>query len=143
MKVSTKGQYGIRAMFDLANHYEDGPVPINRIAAHQSVSVAYLEQLFAALRKAGLVNSIRGAQGGFELAKLPEDITLGEILRTLEGEIAPVKCVASGSACENSGACPSQYIWKRLNDKVNEAIDSITLQDMLEEYRATQVDGCQ
>ncbi|MGI6169031.1 MAG: RrF2 family transcriptional regulator [Christensenellales bacterium] len=138
MKVSTKGQYGIRAMFDLANQYEQGPVPINRVAAHQGVSVAYLEQLFAVLRKAGLVNSVRGAQGGFELAKLPKDITLGEILRALEGEMAPVKCVTGGTTCEKSGTCPSQYIWQRLNDKVNAATDSITLQNMLEEYQATQ-----
>jgi Rrf2 family cysteine metabolism transcriptional repressor len=140
MKVSTKGQYGIRAMFDLAFCYGQGPVPISKIAANQKISVAYLEQLFAKLRRAGLIRSVRGAQGGYELAKKPGDILFGNILRTLEGEVTPIRCVIDEGTCENTKSCPSWLIWKRLNDKVNEAIDSISLQDVLDDHE--HLDAC-
>lgn len=138
MKVSTKGQYGIRAMFDLATYYGKGPVPISKIAAHQGVSIAYLEQLFSVLRKAGVIESVRGAQGGFTLTKRPEEITLGDILIPLEGQLAPVKCVSHNEECESISKCPSWIIWKKLNDRINGVLDSITLGDILNEYEAAE-----
>ena len=138
MKISTKGQYGVRAMFDLAMCYGQGPVSISKIAGNQEISVAYLEQLFSTLRKAGLIHSIRGAQGGFELAKPPGEISIGAVLLPLEGEIAPVKCVRDEVVCSSSCACPSRLIWKNLNDKVNCLLDSISLQDMIDEYKKVQ-----
>ena len=138
MKVSTKGLYSIRAMFDLATLYGEGPVPISRIAAHQSVSIPYLEQLFSVLRKEGLINSVRGVQGGFELTKSPGEITLGDILLPLEGQVAPVKCVSHNEECDSIIGCPSRVIWKTLNDKINGVLDSVTLQDMIDECKAQE-----
>ena len=94
MKLSTKGRYGLRAMIDLARYSEKEPVSIGSVAARQEISERYLEQLVALLKKAGLVKSIRGASGGYVLAKKPSEISVGDILRALEGSLEPVKCAA-------------------------------------------------
>ena len=107
MKLSTKGRYGLRAMIDLARYSEVEPVSINSIAARQNISERYLEQLVALLRKAGLVKSIRGATGGYILAKDAAEISVGDILRALEGSLEPVKCAAfySEEGCMASDGC--------------------------------------
>lgn len=133
MRISSKGRYGTRAMFDLALHRGDGPQPIRAIAARQGLSEQYLEQLFGKLRAAGLVSSSRGAQGGYELSRPPDRITVGEVLRALEGPIAVAKCL-EGAACERSGTCASRAIWQRVNDSINLVVDGITLGDMLADY---------
>lgn len=137
MKLSTKGRYGLRAIIDLAMNATEGPVPISSIAERQSLSESYLEQLMAKLKKAGLVTSIRGAQGGYFLAKPSSEISVGDILRALEGDINPVECVgltADGKLkCRNSSLCVSKYVWKRINDSITETVDAIMLDALLAE----------
>ncbi|RKD34621.1 RrF2 family transcriptional regulator [Thermohalobacter berrensis] len=137
MKLSTKGRYGLRAMFELAKYYGKGPIPLRNIANKQSVSDNYLEQLIAVLKKEGLVNSVRGAQGGYMLAKQPKEITVGEILRALEGNIAPTDCAVEDEefTCEREKHCVTKVVWVKIRDSVNEVIDSITLQDMIDEEK--------
>jgi Rrf2 family protein len=137
MKLSTKGRYGVKAMLDLALHADEGPVALKSIAERQDISENYLEQLFAVLRKAGHIKSIRGAQGGYILAHSPDKITIGNILRTLEGSLAPVECVVEEEPlkCTRSESCVTKLIWEKIRDKINDVVDSITLKDLIEEYR--------
>ena len=131
MKLSTQGQYGVRAMYDLAQLYGGAPQSVKCIAERQGIPEAYLEQLIAPLRKAGLVLSIRGAQGGYILAKEPAAISVGAILRALEGPLAATECVVS--ECERANGCAMHALWLRIHRGVNEVMDSISLQDMLED----------
>lgn len=137
MKLSTKGRYGVKSMLDLALHNGEGPVALKSIAERQDISENYLEQLFATLRKAGHVKSIRGAQGGYVLAHNPQNITIGSILRSLEGSLAPVECVVEKDPmkCSKSDNCVTKMVWEKIRDKVNEAVDSITLADLIDEYK--------
>ncbi|WP_026475808.1 RrF2 family transcriptional regulator [Alkaliphilus transvaalensis] len=136
MKLSTKGRYGLKAMYDLAIHYGDGPIALKNIAERQRISDHYLEQLIANLRKAGLVKSVRGAQGGYMLAYPPEKITVGSIIRTLEGPLGPSDCVLEEDAtnCDNAECCVTRVIWEKIRISISDVIDSITLQDMVEDY---------
>lgn len=135
MKLSTKGRYGLKAMFELALHYGEGPIPLKNVAESQGISEHYLEQLIAVLRKNGLVQSVRGSQGGYMLIEAPRKITVGDIIRVLEGEIAPADCVTEDSnACERENKCVTKLVWIKIRDSINEVIDSITLEDMLEDY---------
>lgn len=135
MRISTKGGYGIRAMFELAMAHGQGPVPLKVIAANQSISENYLEQLMGMLRKAGLVNGIRGARGGYELALAPEEIRVGDVIRALEGPISPVSCVDQDGVtdCDRVGTCPTRNLWKQLRDSMTEVLDSTTLADLCQE----------
>lgn len=136
MKLSTRGRYGLKAMFQLALHYGKGPIPLNVIASQQDLSENYLEQLFSALRKEGLIKSVRGAQGGYMLAKPPEKITVGSVLRVLEGNMAPVECVIDDTViCDKEESCVTKLVWMKIKDSINSVIDSITLQDMLNEQK--------
>lgn len=132
MKLSTRGEYGLRAMLELARRYGEGPVSLKGIAQRQDISEHYLEQLVSGLRKAGLVRSTRGAQGGYMLAKKPEEITVGDIIRVLEGPIAPMECVSEKEPpeCERVHDCITRTIWARVRDSINQVLDSITLADM-------------
>lgn len=132
MRLSTRGEYGVRAMHDLAQRYQSGPVPLNSIAERQKISRDYLEQLIASLRKAGLVRSVRGSQGGYELARDPSHISIGEILRILEGPVGPVECLDAGSAevCDQMGECAARTVWLRLRESINEVLDATTLADL-------------
>ncbi|NLM14214.1 MAG: Rrf2 family transcriptional regulator [Epulopiscium sp.] len=136
MKLSTKGRYGLKAMVDLAIHSQDKHIALRHIAERQDISEHYLEQLIAVLRKAGLVKSIRGAQGGYSLAVPPEEITVGDILRALEGSLAPVDCVSENvtTECAEWDCCVTRTVWKKIGDKINEVVDSITLQDLIKDY---------
>ena len=142
MKLSSKGRYGVKSMLDLALHNGEGPVALKSIAERQDISENYLEQLFATLRKAGQVKSIRGAQGGYILAHDPKTITIGSILRVLEGSLAPVDCVLEDDPikCSKADRCVTKIVWKKIRDKVNEAVDSITLYDLIEEYKKSNTD---
>ena len=134
MRLSTRGRYGLKAMFQLARHYGEGPIPLNSIASAQELSENYLEQLVSSLRKAGLLNSVRGAQGGYMLAKPPNNITVGNILRVLEGDMAPADCVIdNANGCEREESCVTKLVWMQIRDSINQVIDSISLQDMLDE----------
>lgn len=136
MRLSTKGRYGVTAMFDLAIKYGQGPVSIKEISKSQDISESYLEQLFALLRKSGLIKSVRGAQGGYILANDPADISVGDIIRVLEGSMAPTDCVIEDSPahCAKSSTCVTRDIWLEIRDKINDVIDDITLANMVDNY---------
>ena len=135
MKLSTRGRYGIHAMYDLAVNYGDGPQSIKCIAERQNIPEAYLEQLIAMLRRAKLVISNRGAQGGYRLAREPREITVGDVLRALEGGLNLVDCLEEDDACGKSCACPSRIVWMKIRDGLNQVVDGITLQDMMGEQK--------
>ena len=141
MKLSTKGRYGIHAMYDLAQYGSDTPQPIKSIAERQNIPEAYLEQLIGQLRRSGLVKSVRGAQGGYLLSRSPAEITVGEVLRTLEGELAVVDCLMEEDACHKACSCPTRVVWKKLRDGLNQIVDGITLQDMLDDYERMSAEG--
>ncbi len=134
MKLSTRGRYGIQAMYDLARNAESGPQSIKAIAEREGIPEAYLEQLIAPLKRAGLVTSTRGAQGGYTLARAPEEITVGDVLRALEGGLNLVECLEEEEACGKSCACASRIVWMKLRDGLNAIVDGITLRDMITDY---------
>lgn len=134
MRLSTKGRYSTRAMLDLAIHFADGPVLIKDISQRQGISKGYLEQLFIPLRAAGLVRSIRGAQGGFRLARSPAEIRLSEIIRATEGSTAPAACVDEGSLCRQSEHCVTRDVWAEMKKAFEEVLDSMSLQDLVERH---------
>ena len=142
MKLSTRGRYGIHAMYDLAVNYGDGPQSIKCIAERQGVPEAYLEQLIAMLRREKLVISNRGAQGGYRLAREPREITVGDVLRALEGGLNLVDCLDEEDTCGKSCACPSRIVWMKIRDGLNQVVDGITLQDMIDEQKCrTSLEG--
>ena len=152
LKLTTKGRYGLRAVIDLAMYAKNEPVSLSDVAERQNISISYLEQLIAKLKKAGIVQSTRGAQGGYALAKAPEDISVGEILRALEGSLSPVDCSAvdgeGETECSASNFCVTKYVWKRINDSINDTVNNMFLSELLGESNnvksdATQVEpGC-
>ena len=136
MKLSTKGRYGLRAIIDLALHSKEEVVPLSEVATRQDISISYLEQLISKLRKAGIVTSVRGAQGGYKLNKDPEALSVGEILRVLEGNLDPVNCAeltGEGDGCSSSDNCVTKYVWIRISDSINSAVDAIMLSELIEE----------
>ena len=133
MKISTKGRYAVRMMLDIALHSAFDPISLKDIAKRQDISEKYLEQIIATLNKAGYVRSIRGPQGGYFLTKEPKEFTVGMILRTTEGDLAPVSCVGiDGPMCDKMQDCVTAIVWKRINDAVNDVVDNITLEDLVE-----------
>lgn len=140
MKLSTKGRYGLRAMVDLAIHGQDQKVTIKSISERQGISENYLERIIALLKKGGYVTSSRGAQGGYNLSKAPEEISVGEILRALEGNLNPVDCTLTNDEkeCSQQNLCVTKFVWKRISDSINNAVDGISLQDMMDEQLAIQ-----
>jgi len=123
-------------MLELAKKYGEGTMSLKDIAKNLILSETYLEQLISHLKKAGLVNSVRGAQGGYTLSRAPADITVGIIIRTLEGPLAPSDCVLNDEPeCGNAECCVTRPIWEKIMDSINNVIDSITLQDMLNDYK--------
>ncbi len=138
MKLSTKGRYGVTAMYDLAMHSGKGPISLKSVAERQLISEHYLEQLMGQLRKAGLVKSTRGAQGGYMLTKRPEEITVGDIVRVMEGPIAPVDCLLSenSSSCAKASRCVTRGVWQKVGESIAKVLDEITLADLcLEDQR--------
>ena len=141
MKLSTRGRYGIHAMYELALRYGDGPQSIKNIAERQGIPEAYLEQLVAVLRREGLVISNRGAQGGYRLAHSPAEITVGDVLRSLEGGLKLIDCLEEEETCGKSCACPSRVVWLKIQQGLNKIVDGITLQDMIDEYMCAKAQG--
>lgn len=136
MKLSTKGQYGVRAMLDLAQHHGQGPISLKNVAERQGISEHYLEQLVAVLRKAGLVKSVRGAQGGYTLGREPQEISVGDIIRVLEGPISPVECVGDadgGEYCDRAGTCITKGIWEEVKVAIEQVLDSHSLEELARE----------
>lgn len=137
MKISTKGRYGLEAIVDLAIHSSEGLVNLKSISERCGLPEAYILQIFLTLRRAGIVNSIRGAQGGYVLARSASEITVGEILTTLEGPLSPVACVNDGeeASCERYGECMTRSFWEEIKVALNDVVDSITIEDLVNCYR--------
>ncbi len=139
MRISTKGRYALRLMLDLATNHTGEPIRLKDVAKRQGISEKYLEQIISILNKAGFVRSIRGPQGGYTLARRPEEYTVGMILRLTEGSLAPVECVENVSgSCDREDECVTLILWKRLNDAVNGVVDNTTLADLLD-WQAAKV----
>ena len=136
MKISTKGRYALRLMLDLAMHNDEGYISIKTISQRQGISEKYLEQIIKMLSKSGLVESTRGAQGGYKLLKEPKEYTVGEILRVTEGSLAPVSCLDdSENHCEHCDDCVTIEIWQNVLDAINEVVDSITLDYLVKKQK--------
>jgi len=138
MGISTKSTYGIRAMLELAMYYKHGPVSVAHISEKENISVAYLEQLLSILRRKGLVESVRGPKGGYVLAKEPREISAGDIVFALDGDMAPVHCVGGKGAnksCEMMDKCVTKGVWKRLKDAMDNLLNGVTLKDLCNEAR--------
>ena len=136
MKISTKGRYAVRVMLDLAEHNNGESVKVKQIAERQGLSEKYLEQIIAILNKAGYVRSSRGAQGGYRIAKDPDEYTVGMILRLTEGSLNPVACLdADVNECERCDTCETLGVWKDLAKAINQTVDSVTIGDLLEKSK--------
>jgi Rrf2 family cysteine metabolism transcriptional repressor len=135
LSFSTKGEYGVRLMVQLGRHFGRGPASLAEIAADEDLPRAYLEQLVIGLRDAGLVVSTRGARGGYELAREPQSIRMSEVLRALEGPIAPMICATDDPehaiVCDRSSRCTVNVLWIRVRDAIAGALDSMTLADLV------------
>ena len=139
MKISTKGKYGLRAMIDLAQYSEQEAVSISSIAQRQKISESDLEQLVAKLKKAGLVVSIRGAAGGYRLARPASGISVGDVLRALEGDVRAVICTAqTEEGCEGEELCVTKYVWQRINESIEKTVDEMMIDQLVAESRKAQ-----
>ena len=137
MMISTKGRYALRIMVDVAQHDGDAPVSVREIAKRQDISGKYMEQIISVLARSALLRSVRGAQGGYHLAREPRDITVGMILRATEGDLAPAECVTLGArACQRSGVCTSHAVFKKVYSAINDVVDGVTLYDLMPEGEA-------
>ena len=139
MKLSTKGRYGLRAFVDIAIYSEKEPVSLAEVAKRQDISISYLEQLMTKLKKANLVEAVRGASGGYVLSRKPEEISVGDVLRALEGDLSPVECATEEESCEHScgatGHCTTRLVWKKINDSVNDTINNIFISELVQDSR--------
>ena len=132
MNVTSKGRYALRVMVDLAQHPEKGYVSLKTVAERQEISMKYLENIVASLKRAELVESTRGKDGGYRLNRAPEAYTVGEILRCIEDNLAPVSCIREGGVrCDRAEACVTIPMWKELDEITNAYLDTVTLQDLL------------
>ncbi len=133
MKISTKGRYGLRAMMDLAAHGKgNAPVYLSDIAKRQGISDKYLEHIFATLHKAGLVKALRGRKGGYLLSRMPDDITLNEILTVLEGPCNLVDCVSDTRVCSKTETCATRELWTMLGTQITDTLKAFTLAKLAE-----------
>ncbi len=135
MKISTKGRYALRLMVDLAMAESGAPVSLRDVAQRQQLSDKYLEQIVTPLSRAGLVRSVRGAGGGYLLTRTPEEYTVGDILRPLEGDLAPVECATDDTFCERCDQCVTVELWQEIHRAVSQVVDNTTLADLVERQR--------
>ena len=133
MKLSTRSRYGARILVDLARHNGQGPVQIGEISKRQDISVKYLEQLIRPLKQASMVTSVRGPKGGHLLAKNPEEISLGQIVRLFEGQSELVECISNPEQCNMSDDCQVRLAWKDATRVLYEKLDSTTISDLIQE----------
>ena len=139
MWVSTKAQYGMRALVEVAVA-GDKPTSLKTVAERQALSHQYLEQIFAVLRKAGIVDSVRGARGGYRLARHPADVTALEVVELLEGSIAPVTCIADEATCDRVGACSTEPLWREVDRAVRGVLGGTTLAHLMEERQLLNIE---
>lgn len=135
MKISTKGRYALRLMLDLAINHTGSYIPLKTVAQRQEISDKYLEQIIHQLSKAGFVQSARGAQGGYRLTRTPAQYTIGEILRSVEGSLAPVSCLDCSTPCDKIDSCITIGLYKKIQDAIDGVVDNTTLEDMINDYR--------
>ena len=138
MKISTKGRYALRLMVDLALSEQTAPVSLKDVALRQGLSDKYLEQIVTPLARAGLVRSVRGAGGGYLLTRKPEHYTVGNILRPLEGDLAPVECATDDAYCNRCTECVTVELWQEIHRAVSQVVDNTTLADLVERARKKQ-----
>ena len=132
MNVTSKGRYALRVMIDLAQHPDEGFISLKTVAERQGISIKYLEMIVSSLKKAELVESTRGKEGGYRLSRSPEEYSVGEILRCLEDNLAPVSCIRDGEIqCDKAAACVTLPMWKELDELTNSYLDGVSLQDLL------------
>lgn len=132
MNVTSKGRYALRIMIDLAQHRDEGYISLKTISDRTQLSMKYLEMIVGSLKKAELVDSTRGKEGGYKLNKTPQEYSIGEILRCIEDNLAPVACIKEGEIqCDRSGACLTVPMWKELDDITNAYLDTVSLEDLL------------
>ena len=141
MKISTKGRYALRLMLDLAMNHGGGFIPLKTVAQRQEISDKYLEQIIHRLNREGLVESARGAQGGYRLARKAEDYSVGEILRTVEGSLAPVSCLYCKTPCDKFDSCLTIGLYKKIQDAIDGVVDHTSLADIINEYRAKHTES--
>ncbi|CAM3112835.1 Rrf2 family transcriptional regulator [Filibacter tadaridae] len=134
MKISTRGRYGLTIIVELGSKFGEGPIPLRKIAEEQNLSEAYLEQLIPPLRNNGIVKSVRGAYGGYKLAKPPTEITAGDVIRILEGPIQLVEGL-------DETDMPQQELWKRIGEAVRSVLDTTTIADLMESEKMTEPDS--
>ncbi|MBR3081773.1 MAG: Rrf2 family transcriptional regulator [Clostridiales bacterium] len=134
MMVSTRGRYALRVIIDLAENAGDGHVPMREVAERQGLSLKYLERILPLLVSANLVEGVHGKGGGYRLSKDPSKISVGEVLRITEGDIAPVACLENNAVtCEHINDCRTLPVWKGLNDRINEYLDSVSIADLMKD----------
>lgn len=139
MKVSTKGDYGIRALIELAHHYgEARPTQSGEIAARQNIPESYLEQLLTTLRRAGFIRSVRGPQGGHTLIRNPKELRVSEVIEALEGSIIPIDCLDEASTCSKRGGCAQREMWEAVRQAVLAVLENTTIGQLAERDRAAQ-----
>jgi Rrf2 family transcriptional regulator, iron-sulfur cluster assembly transcription factor len=141
LRLSTKGQYGVRAMFEIAKGYKKGPITIKEISKRQDVSVAYLEQILNTLRKAGIITSVKGPGGGYVLGRDPDNISIGAILRELEGPVAITSCLDPKEGCMRVDGCVTHLLWKALGENIEAFLDNMSLRDLLEGNELIRIGG--
>lgn len=146
MKISTRGRYAVRLMLDLALNNGQGPIPLKEIAQRQQIGGSYLESIVKQLARAGLIRSVRGAGGGYWLSGRPEEYTVGDILRQMEGNLAPVHCdsvESCGQVCQQADRCVTMEVWEQVHKAVSDVVDHITLADLMVRYyeRVSQEGG--
>ena len=135
MKLSTRARYGTRALLDIALYWRGEPVLMKDIARRQRISLPYLQHLISPLVEGGIIKSTRGVGGGIWLAKSPENIKLNEVVRLLEGSIAPAECINKPEVCNQAKSCATRDIWSELNRAIDNVLESRTLQDLVERHR--------
>lgn len=138
MKLSTRTRYGIRAILELAESYGRGPLQLKNIAHHQDISVKYLEQIIAVLRSGGFVRSLRGAKGGYILAKDPDQIKLSDIFDCLEGSVSTVECVENKDFCARAVDCIARQLWIQVNEAIRAVLRSVTLKNLVDRVKDTR-----
>ena len=138
MKVSTRGRYGLRVLLDVALHQEQGPVALRDVSHRQAISHKYLWQVVNPLQAAGILRAIRGSRGGYVLARAPEEVSIRDIVSILEGPVTVVACVTDPKACDHSVSCTAHDAWAEIEKKLNDAMSSITLKELIRRHREQQ-----
>jgi Rrf2 family protein len=127
VRVSTKGDYGVRALIELAHHFGQGPLQSAEIAARQGIPEPYLDQLLTTLRRAGFIRSVRGPQGGHALVREPENLKLSEVIAVLEGSLSPIACLDEPDGCGKPGFCPQREVWEAVRDATRKILDDVSI----------------